>query len=236
MTVAEQVVAVLRGEFPRGAVNIPVGAGEDAGELMPYVDLCSQLGRLVVQLAEGTVDAVEVTYGGSFAYFDTEVLTLGVLAGVLAGRVDGPVNYVNARSIAAECGVRASEERESDMSEFPRLITVATAGREGAVSVSGTSLGREHKPRLVRVFGEEIDIVPAPRMAFLRYVDLPGVGGKLGTLLGEWGVNIGHMSVGRGRLGDEAVMALTLDEPLTAGQVDELVSRCGLLYARAVQL
>ena len=73
-------------------------------------------------------------------------------------------------------------------------------------------------------------------MAFLRYVDAPGIGGKVGTLLGEWGVNIGHMSVGRGKLGDEAVMALTLDESLTEEQTADLVARCGLEYARAVEL
>ncbi len=236
MTVAEQVVAVLRGAFPSGAVNVPVGAGDDAGELMPYLDLCTQLGRLAVQLADAPVDAVTIAYGGSVAYFDTRLLTLGVLAGVLAGRVDGPVNFVNAQGLAEECGVSATEERQSDVPDFPRLITVATAGPKGGVSVAGTSLGREHKPRLVRVFGEDVDIAPAPLMAFLRYVDAPGVGGKLGTLLGEWGVNIGHMSVGRGRLGNEAVMALTLDSPLSPAQIDALIAGCGLEYARAVRL
>ena len=149
------------------------------------------------------------------AYFDTRLLTTGVLGGVLADRAGVPVNFVNAEGVAAELGVTASETRESGIPDFPRLITVAVAGSGGAMSVSGTSLGSEHKPRLVRVFGEDVDIEPAPHMAFLRYVDAPGIGGKVGTLLGEWGVNIGHMSVGRGKLGDEAVMALTLDESLT---------------------
>ena len=111
------------------------------------------------------------------------------------------------------------------MPDFPRLITVAVAGTDGRMSVSGTSLGSQHKQRLVRVFGEDVDVEPAPHMAFLRYVDAPGIGGKVGTLLGEWGVNIGHMSVGRGKLGDEAVMALTLDESLTAEQTARLVAR-----------
>ena len=122
------------------------------------------------------------------------------------------------------------------MPDFPRLITVAVAGTEGRMSVSGTSLGSQHKQRLVRVFGEDVDVEPAPHMAFLRYVDAPGIGGKVGTLLGEWGVNIGHMSVGRGKLGDEAVMALTLDESLTAEQTGRLVADCGLTYARTAEI
>jgi D-3-phosphoglycerate dehydrogenase len=236
VSVAEQVAAVLRGRLLRGAVNVPAAAGDDADELMPYMDLCSRLGRLLVQLAGEPVDAVEITYGGSVAYFDTRLLTTGVLGGVLAERAAVPVNFVNAEVVAGELGVTASETRESGIPDFPRLITVAVAGSGGAMSVSGTSLGSEHKQRLVRVFGEDVDIEPAAHMAFLRYVDAPGIGGKVGTLLGEWGVNIGHLSVGRGKLGDEAVMALTLDESLTLEQTAELVARCGLEYARAVEL
>jgi len=235
VSVAEQVAAVLRGRLLRGAVNVPA-AGDDADELMPYMDLCARLGRLLVQLAGEPVGSVEITYGGSVAYFDTRLLTTGVLGGVLADRAETPVNFVNAEGIAAELGVHASETRESGIPDFPRLITVAVAGSDGAMSVSGTSLGSEHKQRLVRVFGEDVDIAPAAHMAFLRYVDAPGIGGKVGTLLGEWGVNIGHLSVGRGKLGDEAVMALTLDESLSEEQTAALVDRCGLTYARAVEL
>lgn len=236
VSAAEQIVAVLGGRLARGAVNVPAAAGDDADELIPYMDLCARLGRLLVQLAGEPVDAVEVTYGGSIAYYDTRLLTLGVLGGLLAGRGAGPVNFVNAELVAEELGVSILEEREPAVPDFPRLITVAVAGTDGRVSVSGTSLGSQHKQRLVRVFGEDVDIEPATHMAFLRYVDAPGIGGKVGTLLGEWGVNIGHMSVGCGKLGDEAVMALTLDDALTPAQTEQLVADCGLEYARAVEL
>jgi D-3-phosphoglycerate dehydrogenase len=237
VSTAEQVAAVLRGRLLHGAVNVPAAAGDDADELMPYMDLCARLGRLLVQLADAPVDALEITYGGSVAYYDTRLLTLGVLGGALQDRAAaGPVNFVNAELVAEEFGVSTAETREPAVPDFPRLITVAVAGTDGRMSVSGTSLGSEHKPRLVRVFGEDVDIEPAPHMAFLRYVDAPGIGGKVGTLLGEWGVNIGHMSVGRGKLGAEAVMALTLDESLTVAQTERLVAECGLEYARAVEL
>ena len=236
VSVAEQVAAVLDGRLLSGAVNVPAAAGDDVDELMPFMGLCAKLGKLLVQLDGEPVDAVEITYAGSVAYYDTHLLTLGVLGGLLADRAGTPVNFVNAEGVAERLGVSASETRESGIPDFPRLISVAVAGTGGAMSVSGTSLGSEHKPRLVRVFGEDVDIEPARHMAFLRYVDAPGIGGKVGTLLGEWGVNIGHMSVGRGKLGDEAVMALTLDESLTREQTDELVSRCDLEYARAVEL
>jgi len=236
LMIAEQVAAVLRGEFASHAVNVPLTLVDDADELMPYVGLCAQLGRLLVGLADGPIDDVAISYGGSFAYFDTRILTLGVLGGVLADQVEGPVNYVNVQSIADERGLTAHETKQSDLPDFPRLITVSTRGPCGEVSVSGTSLGPEHKARLVRVFGEDIDIDPAPHMLFLRYVDAPGVGGAVGTMLGEWGVNIGHMSVGRGTSERDAVMALTLDEPLDASQLDQLVERGGLAFGKGVEL
>ncbi len=236
MTVAEQVAAVLRGELPAGAVNVPAAAAVDAADSMPHMGLCVQLGRLLVQLADAPVEQVEITYGGSIAYFDTRLLTLGVLAGVLRQRTGDPVNYVNAEAVAAGAGVTAVEKQQAGLPDFPRLITVSTVGPGAEVSLSGTTLGPRHKPRLVTLFGEDVDIEPSPHMAFLRYVDAPGIGGKLGTLLGEWGVNIAHMSVGRGKRGNESVMALTLDDVLTQEQADELAAQCGLLYARAVEL
>ena len=158
------------------AVNLPFGPADDAGELMPYLGLCTQLGRMLVGLAGHPFDVVEISYGGSFTYFDTRILTLGVLGGVLANQVDGRVNYVNAQAIAEERGLAAREVKASDLPDFPRLITVTAQGAEGEVSVSGTALGPARKPRLVKVFGEDIDIDPAPHMAFLGYVDAPGRG------------------------------------------------------------
>jgi D-3-phosphoglycerate dehydrogenase len=235
-TVAGQVAAALKGELVRNAVNVPAALDDDAAELMPYVDLCAQLGRLVVQLADGPVETVDVLYGGSFAYYDTRVLTLGLLQGALQWGAEGKVNLVNAQIIADAAGLVVTETSDPAASDFPRLVSVSAGGAWGEVSVTGTSLGPEHKPRLVEVFGDAIDIGPAPRMLFLRYEDLPGVGGKLGTMLGEWGVNIGNMSVGRGAVERHAVMALTLDQPLTDEQLDELVAHCGLDAGKSVEL
>ena len=236
LMIAGQVAAVLRGEFASNAVNVPLTLVDDAAELMPYLGLCAQLGRLVVGLGGGAVTELDITYGGSFAYFDTRILTLGVLEGVLAGQGEGSVNYVNAASLAEARGLTASETTQSELPDFPRLITVSATGPRGPVTVSGTSLGPEHKSRLVRVFGEDIDIDPAPHMLFLRYVDAPGVGGAVGTMLGVWGVNIAHMSVGRGTGERESVMALTLDEPLDESQLDQLVERCVLSFGAGVEL
>jgi D-3-phosphoglycerate dehydrogenase len=234
--IAEQVAAVLNGEFASNAVNIPLAPGEDADELMPFLGLCKQLGKLVVQLAEGPVDAFEIGYGGGIARYDTRILTLGVLQGVLADKVDGPVNFVNVQNIAEERGITAKETKQPAAVDFLNLITVTTRDAQGELSVSGTTLGPKHRPRLVRVYRQDVDIEPAPHMVFLRYSDVPGMIGRIGTKVGEFGINIGQMGVGRDLKEHEAMMGLTLDESLTADQLADLVASCELLGGRRVEL
>ncbi len=231
--IAEQVAAVLNGEFASNAVNIPLAPGEDADELMPFLGLCKQLGKLIVQLAEGPVDAFEIGYGGGIARYDTRILTLGVLQGVLADKVDGPVNFVNVQNIAEERGITAKETKQPAAVDFLNLITVTTRDAQGELSVSGTTLGPKHRPRLVKVYRQDVDIEPAPHMVFLRYSDVPGMIGRIGTKVGEFGINIGQMGVGRDFKEHEAMMGLTLDEPLTADQLAELVASCGLAGRQA---
>ena len=124
--IAEQVAAVLNGQFASNAVNIPLAPGEDADELMPFLGLCEQLGKLIVQIADGPVDTFEIAYGGGIARYDTRILTLGVLQGMLADKVDGPVNFVNVQNIAEERGITAKETKQPAAVDFLNLITVTT--------------------------------------------------------------------------------------------------------------
>jgi len=234
--IAEQVVAVLKGEFAANAVNIPLAPGDDADELLPFLGVCEQLGRLIVQIADGPVDAFEIGYGGGIARYDTRILTLGVLQGVLADKVDGPVNFVNVQNIAEERGITARETKQPAAVDFLNVITVTTRDSQGELSVSGTTLGPKHRPRLVKVYRQDVDIEPARHMVFLRYADVPGMIGKIGTKVGELSINIGQMSVGRTVKDQMAVMGLTLDEPLSADQLKDLIANCGLKDGKRVEL
>ena len=120
-----------------------------------------------------------------------------MLQGILADKVDGPVNFVNVQNIAEERGITAKESKQPAAVDFLNLITVTTYDARGELSVSGTTLGPKHRPRLVKVYRQDVDIEPAPHMAFLRYADVPGMIGKIGTKVGEFGINIGQMGVGR---------------------------------------
>ncbi|HEY2219242.1 MAG TPA: ACT domain-containing protein, partial [Gaiellaceae bacterium] len=134
------------------------------------------------------------------------------------GRVEQPVNYVNAPLVAAERGIEVVEERRRSSRDFTNLIGVTA----GEARVAGTTIGRENRQWLVSAFGFELEIELAPRMIFLRYDDVPGVIGRVGTLLGESNVNIANMAVSRNREGGKALMALSIDTPAASEVIERL--------------
>jgi D-3-phosphoglycerate dehydrogenase / 2-oxoglutarate reductase len=205
--VAEQVVAALEGGLVTNAVNIPSVGAEDLEVLGPFIPLAAKLGRLALDLARGETAQIVLEYYGELAEYDTRLLTVAALNGAFQGRSDQPVNYVNAPLVAAERGIEVVEEKRRSSRDFTNLIAVTA----GSARVGGTTIGREHRSWLVSALGFEIEIELAPRMVFLVYDDVPGVVGRVGTLLGEAGVNIANMAVSRSREAGKALMALSLD-------------------------
>ena len=213
VVVAEQVAAALEGALVSHAVNIPSIGAEDLEVLGPYVPLASNLGRLAMELAGGRAEAIELTYYGGLADFDTRLLSVAALNGAFQGRVDGPVNYVNAPLVAAERGIEVRERRQSSSRDFTNLLRVGVLSEADEVRVAGTTIGREHRRWLVSALGFEVELELAPLLVFFRYDDVPGVIGRVGTLFGEAGVNIANMAVSRTRRGGKALMALSIDAP-----------------------
>ena len=216
--VAEQVAAALDGGLVTNAVNIPSVGADDLEVLGPFVPLAASLGHLALELARGEPGAIGIEYHGELAEHDTRLLTLAALNGAFRGRVDRPVNYVNAPLIAAERGIEVVEERRRSSRDFTNLVAVTA----GEARVAGTTIGRENRQWLVSAFGFELEIELAPRMLFLRYDDVPGVIGRVGTQLGEAKVNIANMAVSRNREGGKALMALSIDTPASPEVVARL--------------
>jgi D-3-phosphoglycerate dehydrogenase len=211
--VAEQVAAALEGEVVTNAVNIPSIRAEDLEVLGPYIPLAAKLGRLAMELATGRVEWITLSYYGALAAYDTRLLTIAALNGAFSGRVDQPVNYVNAPLVAAELGIEVGEERRRASRDFTNLVRVALRANGEELRVAGTTIGREHRRWLVSALGFELELELAPRMVFFRYDDIPGVIGRVGTLFGAAGVNIANMAVSRTRKGGKALMALSIDTP-----------------------
>jgi D-3-phosphoglycerate dehydrogenase len=228
--VAEQVAAALDGKLVTNAVNIPTIGADDLEVLGPYLPLAAKLGRLALQLAGPDVKRLEVEVYGGLAEFDTRLLTVAVLNGAFRGQVDQRVNYVNAPLIAAERGIEVSEAKRSASRDYTNLLAV----RAGDARVAGTTIGNDARQWLVSALGFDLEIELSSRMLLLRYDDQPGVIGRVGTLLGEAGVNIANMTVSRNREGGKALMALSVDSPAPAELLEQL--REGMDEAFVIQL
>jgi len=233
--VAEQVAAALEGGLVTNAVNIPSLREEDLDILSPYLPLAVKLGRLAMELAGGRADKIEVSYFGTMANYDTRLLTLAVLNGAFAQREERPVNWVNARIIAEDRGIQVSEESKPRSRDFTNLLRVRVFGDGSEVAVSGTTIGNDNRLWLVGALGYELEVELSPLMAFVRYEDVPGQIGRLGTLFGEAGVNIANMAVSRTRQGGTALMALSIDAAATPA-LTESIEKAGFADARFIDI
>jgi D-3-phosphoglycerate dehydrogenase len=243
---AEQVVAALTGGVVTSAVNVPAVRPEDLQELGPFLPLCDALGRIAAELSEGTsVDAVEAEYLGGIAQRDNRLLTVQVLKGILRGHVEETVNEVNAPALAEERGIQVSETSRLRARDFTDLVRVTVTSGGASTRVVGTTLGRRNRPHLLEAWGSRFNVQLESHLAVFRYRDQPGMLGRVGTALGEAGVNVISAAVGLrpedgeepDRTGDgEAVMLVTAESAVPQEVVDRLVASDGFFDGRTVSL
>jgi D-3-phosphoglycerate dehydrogenase len=236
ITAAEQVATALRGAVPMHAINAPVPVGEGAEFVAQFSGLCEALGSLLYQLADRPGNVLRIEYRGEIAAYDTRLLDVSAQKGLLAPMVFEPLNYVNTPLLAKERGLHLETSRVPESADYTSLVVLRLEGEGGENVVSGTLVGPRHQPRLVEAMGFDMDLVPEEHMLFIRNEDVPGMIGKLGTILGEHGINIGNMAVGRGKPGSRAAMAVTVDEPVPEGVLRALLETPGFDEARAVTL
>jgi D-3-phosphoglycerate dehydrogenase len=218
--VAEQVVAALTGGVVTTAVNIPAVSAEGMEAMRPFLPLARQLGQLQVALTGGQVSPLEIVIEGGLADYGTRLLTASALAGVLAGHTEETPNLVNAPHLAEERGIRYTEATTRQERDYTNRITL----RSGAVSVSGTTIGTTSRTRLVSAFDQGIEIELAPHVGIFRYLDVPGMIGRVGSILGASDVNIASMAVSRSRAEGLAVMAVTVDSPVATDVADQIAA------------
>ncbi|MDT4936979.1 MAG: D-3-phosphoglycerate dehydrogenase / 2-oxoglutarate reductase [Pseudonocardiales bacterium] len=237
---AEQIVAALTGGSVTSAVNLPAISAEDREALGPFVTLCAELGRIAGALTTGSsIDALDVECLGRIAERDSRLLTIHVVKGLLAGHTEEPVNDVNALTLAAERGISVAETSTPHAHDFTDLVRVKLRGGGVTSRVVGTVLGRRNRPHLLEAWGSRFNVQLEDHLAVFRYRDQPGMLGRVGTALGNAGVNIVSAAVGRRPDADtrgEAVMIITADAPVPDGVLADLVAEDGFLDARAVSL
>lgn len=225
--VAEQVALALAGDFVPFAVNIQ--ASEAAEEIQPFLPLAERLGALFFGLTDGMPDTIEIEYQGHLAEFDTRIMTLSVLRGVLSNLTEEPVTYVNAPQLAENRGLRVREVKTESSQEFVNLVTL----RGGGHAIAGTIAGTRGEARIVMVDDHSVDVPPAANMVFIRNDDRPGVIGKVGTVLGDAGVNIADMGVGQSPAGESALMVIATSQPVSSDVVDALLAADGVTSVHA---
>jgi D-3-phosphoglycerate dehydrogenase / 2-oxoglutarate reductase len=238
VTAAEQVARALRGEVPLHAINAPVPVGEGAEFVAQFSGLCETLGSLLYQLTDRPGNALKIEYRGEVASYDTRLLDVSAMKGLLARMVFEPLNFVNTPALAKERGLKVETSRNPEGADYTSLVTLRLASKdEGGESVaSGTLVGPRMQPLIVDAMGFTIDIAPEKHTLFIRNEDRPGMIGKVGTTLGEYGINIGNMAVGRIALGSPAIMAITVDEPVPDEVLNALIELPGVTDSRAVSL
>ncbi len=230
--VAEQMADFLMSGGVTNALNMPSLSAEEAPKLKPYMALAEKLGSLVGQLATGAVSSVTVETEGAAAGLNMKPITGAVLAGFMRVHSD-TVNMVNAPFLAKERGLDVREVRSSHEGTYHTLVRVTVTTADGERSVAGTLFG-DSAPRLVELFGIKVEADLAGPMLYVVNEDAPGFIGRLGTALGEAGVNIGTFHLGRRQAAGEAVLLLSVDEPVTADLLAKVKALPGVRTARGL--
>jgi len=233
--VAHEVLAVLEGHPTQFAVNAPSLRPEDVEALQPYLGLVVMLGKLATQLADDHLRSAEISYRGEIADRNVGVLTAAAVQGLLEPISATPVNLVNARLLAQQRGLDIVETRSSTPSHYTSLVRVTVNTRAGATSVAGViSDGRAN---VVQIDDYELHLPPTPGYLLVtQHVDRPGMIGLVGTLLGEADINISSMQVGRKTRRGEALMLLSVDEPVPPAVVEHIRHAASVATIKVIKL
>ena len=237
--VAEEIAEAVRAALAEGdlsrALNAPAIGGKTFQKLLPLFRLGQKLGRLGAGLAQGGIKGVEVRYAGD----TTEAprpLTSYVLMGLLGAIVgDDQVNFVNAPHLAETRGIGVSTHKLARRPDYTSFVEIKVFGDEGETRIAGVLLGEQY-PRVVRIGDYHVDIVPQGSLLVLRNRDVPGVIGKVGTLLGDLKLNIAEYHQARLAAGGEALAAVSVDGTVDQKVLGRLSELPEITDARVVRL
>jgi D-3-phosphoglycerate dehydrogenase len=193
------------------------------------------LGRLDSQLAEGRFQEIRIEYTGEVASYDTSPLTAAVVKGVLDPIMSGTINIVNALPFSRQRGIRVVESKSTLEEDYASLISVTIQTDRGQSLVAGTLFSRR-EPRVVRIDEYSLEAVPEGYLLIFSNLDVPGVIGKIGTILGQNQVNIAGMNLGREKPGGRAVSVVNVDSALSTPVLDEIRGMPNIVYAKVVKV
>ena len=235
--IARQVRDYLKLGVVQNAVNLPSLTHEEYVQLAPYIDLAARLGAFLGQAGKTGIDAISLVYGGILADAKIDLVRNAAIEGLLQGSEN--VNRINATAVAQERGIRVHEEKaESSRGGAATVLTIALHSAQGQSQASATVIHGE-QPRLLEFDGIDIETPLEGNLLVCRNLDVPGVIGKIGTILGQHGVNIANFALGRERSGPKPVKALAVvqvDAPVSDKVLEALQTIEALIEAKLVTL
>lgn len=235
LAIAEQIVDFLKNGVVKNAVNMPSVSLEVLKTMKPYLNLAEKLGSLQGQLCKGGVKEIHIEYDGEVSELDTSPITVSALKGFLTPMMDVVVSHVNAPVIAGERGIKVIEAKSSQTKDYRSLISLRVITEQGESQVSGTIFGKE-EPRFVRINGVTIDVVPKGYLLVSENNDRPGFIGAMCTLLGENGVNIGLLHLGREAIGGRAIVFTNVDSPVPQNVIEKISKLPDIISVTQVNL
>ncbi|MFH7320967.1 phosphoglycerate dehydrogenase [Desulfurivibrio sp. D14AmB] len=210
VAIAEQVADYLLNGTVVNAINVPSVSAEVLAHVGPYVTLAEMMGALHMQIAKGGVEEINIEYCGDLAEQTTTSITVAFLKGLFSPILKEAVNYVNAPLIAKERGIRVVESKTERSDDFLNLMSVKVRTDQGENVLAGTVFGKK-EPRLVRFNTFRLEALPKGPMLLVYNNDVPGVIGRLATAIGNAGINIARMTVGREQDSGRNIILLNTD-------------------------
>ncbi len=240
--IAMQVKEYLKHGVIQNSVNVPSVTHDEYEMLTPYIVLAERLGSFLAQISESSLESITLGYTGHITEWKTELIRNAAIKGILTG-VEEKANLVNAASLAAERGLAVHEERKTKSSGggAGSVLSITIKTQKGTHRVKGAVL-RENTPRLLHVDGIDAEARLEQNLIYMRNQDVPGVIGKVGTILGKHGINIANFSLGRRHeeppagTPREAIAVVSVDGPVPEAVISELKGIPAVQQAKAVRV
>jgi len=240
--IALQVKEYLKHGVIQNAVNVPSVSHDEYVKLKPYITLAERLGSFLAQISGSSVEEIAISYTGHITEWKTELIRNAAIKGILNVAVEDKANLVNAASLASERGLTVSEERKPKASTggAGSVLKISITTPEEKHVVKGAVL-RENTPRLLHVDGIDVEAPLEQNLIYMRNQDVPGVIGKVGTILGKHGINIANFSLGRRGeaqpgIPHAAIAVVHVDGEVPEAVVSELRGVPAVQQAKAVRL
>jgi len=235
VAVADQILAVGRGELPANALNMPAISPEAMNVMEPYMNLVEKMGRLIGQLGDGRgYDNLEIIFGGTVSNKDTKPVTISAVKGFLDS-IGHNVNFVNALLNLKEHGIILTESKTEDTNGYSNLVTLKLHGAGEDISVYGTVYAKK-EGRIVQINDYSIYMPTKGYMVLVTHEDKPKIIGPCTMVLGEAGINISGMHVGLKPAGEEQLMVLNVDQPVTKDFLNKMNNVPGVYKSMMIKL